>query len=65
MKKQEIEIFTVGFMLKEVGAKAVLKDCASENSGSANHYFEAATGAELDQACQQIARNIERLALTE
>lgn len=65
MKKQEIEIFTVGFMLKEAGAKAVLKDCSSENSGSVGHYFEAATGAELDEAFQQIARNIERLALTE
>lgn len=65
MKKEDIEIFTIGFMLKEAEAKAVLKDCSSTDSGSVRHYFEAATGAELDAAFQSIARNIERLALTE
>jgi Flp pilus assembly protein TadG len=65
MKKQDIEIFTVGFMLKEAAAKAVLKDCSSNDSGSVRHYFEASTGADLDAAFQSIARNIERLALTE
>lgn len=65
MKKQDIEIFTVGFMLKEAAAKAVLKDCSSADAGSVKHYFEAATGTELDAAFQSIAQNIERLALTE
>lgn len=65
MKKQGIEIFTVGFMLKEAGAKAVLKDCSSKDTAASKHYFEAATGSELDAAFQSIARNIERLALTE
>lgn len=65
MKKQGIEIFTVGFMLKEAGAKGVLKDCSSNDTSASKHYFEAATGSELDAAFQSIARNIERLALTE
>jgi Flp pilus assembly protein TadG len=64
MKKQGIELFTVGFMLKEQNAKAVMKACASPDSGGSQHYFEASTGAELDDAYQTIARNIERLALT-
>ena len=65
MKKDGVEIFTIGFMLKESGAKAVMKNCATTDTSSAKHYFEAATGAQLDGAFQEIARNIERLALTE
>lgn len=65
MKKQDIEIFAVGFMLKEAAAKAVLRNCSSGDTASVRHYFEAATGADLDAAFQSIARNIERLALTE
>ena len=34
MKKDGIEIFTVGFMLKEAGAKAVLGACASPDEES-------------------------------
>lgn len=63
MKKQGIEIFTVGFMLKEAGAKAVMKNCASPDKGAAKHYFETSSGAELDAAFQSIAANIERLAI--
>lgn len=63
MKDAGIEIFTVGFMLTEPGAKAVMKDCASPAKTNA-HYFEAASGEALDAAFQEIARNIERLALT-
>jgi Flp pilus assembly protein TadG len=64
MKGDGIEIFTVGFMLKEAGAKSVLKNCANADTSSLKHYFDVATGAELDKAFQEIARNIERLALT-
>lgn len=72
MKKDGIEVFTIGFDLdnkdtskaERAAAKAVLKNCASPDSGSMKRYFEAATGAELDAAFQTIARNIERLALT-
>ena len=65
MKNDGIEIFTVGFMLKESGAKEVLGKCASPNTGSVKHYFETSTGSELNDAFLAIAANIERLALTE
>ena len=65
MKKDGIEIFTVGFMLKEAGAKAVLGDCASPNAKSVNHYYETSSGAELNAAFLDIARKIESLSITE
>jgi len=64
MKRQGIEVFTVGFQLTQANAKAVMRDCASPDEGSVKHYFEVSTGAELDDAYQTIASNIERLALT-
>lgn len=64
MKAQGIEIFTVGFMLKEAGAKQVLGACASPDTGSIKHYFETSSGSELNDAFLEIASNIERLALT-
>jgi Flp pilus assembly protein TadG len=65
MKKDGIEIFTIGFMLKEAGAKATLGDCASPNAKSVNHYYETSSGAELNAAFLDIARKIESLAITE
>lgn len=64
MRGKGIEIFTIGFDLNEANAEATLKDCASADSGSIKHFYKAATGAELDNAFQTIARNIETLALT-
>ncbi len=64
MRKDGIEVFTIGFMLKEAGAKAVMKACASPDSGSSTHYFETSSGAELTDAFLSIARNVERLAVT-
>lgn len=63
MKKKDIEIYTVGFKLTQSAAKTVMKNCASPDTGSIRHYFEATTGAELNDAFTEIARNIERLAL--
>lgn len=63
MKRQGIEIFTIGFMLNNT-AKQVMRNCATPDSGSTQHYYEASTGAELDAAFRSIAGNIERLALT-
>lgn len=65
MKKDGIEIFTVGFMLRDAGAKEVLGDCASPDSGKAKHYYETSSGAELKAAFLAVAQNIERLAITE
>ena len=64
MKRDGIEVFAIGFQLDQAAAKAVMKDCASDDRGGVKHYFAASTGAELDAAYQEIARNIERLALT-
>ena len=62
MRDDEIEIFTVGFMLNS--GKTVLKNCASEDTSSIKHYYDTSTGEELNDAFLEIARNIERLALT-
>lgn len=64
MRKDGIEIFAVGFMLKEAAAKAVMKNCASPDTSAIAHYYEVADGAALNAAFLAIAANIERLALT-
>ncbi|MCZ8544280.1 pilus assembly protein TadG-related protein [Mesorhizobium qingshengii] len=64
MRDKGIEIFTIGFNLEEANAEATLQDCASADSVSIKHFYQAANGAELDSAFQTIARNIETLALT-
>lgn len=64
MKKKGIDVYTIGFMLREASAKGVMKNCASKDTGGVQHYFEAANGAALNAAFQEIAANIERLALT-
>jgi Flp pilus assembly protein TadG len=63
MRKDGIEIFTIGFMLRESGAKAVMKNCASPDVSAIKHYYEVADGAALDAAFQAIAANVERLAI--
>lgn len=64
MRKDGIEIFSIGFMLKEAGAKAVMKNCASSDTSAIKHYYEVADGEALNAAFLAIAANIERLALT-
>ncbi|MEO3387281.1 pilus assembly protein [Mesorhizobium sp. CAU 1741] len=67
MKKDGIEVFTIGFALPagEVSAaRRVLEDCASDDTGAVRHFHEASTGEELDETFREIARNIETLALT-
>ena len=71
MKRDGIEIFTIGFDLNDPTmtaterdqAKSVLKDCATPDTSSLKHYYEAATGAELEQAFDEIIRNIETLTI--
>ncbi|ARP62987.1 hypothetical protein A9K65_006000 [Mesorhizobium sp. WSM1497] len=74
MKNDGIEIFTIGFDLDDKDmstterdqAKAVLKDCSSKDtSGAKRHFFDVSTGAELDDAFQEIIRNTEKVALTQ
>lgn len=72
MKNDGIEVFTIGFDLdnkdtsksERNAAKAVLKNCATPDTGTLKRYFEVSTGKELDEAFQTIARNIEQLSLT-
>ena len=65
MKTDGIEIFTVGFMLQEAGAKSVLSDCASPDAKLVKHYYDTSSGQELNAAFLDIARKIESLAITE
>ncbi|MBZ9758619.1 pilus assembly protein [Mesorhizobium sp. ESP6-5] len=64
MRAKGIEIFTIGFRLDETNAVSTLQNCASPDTGSVMHFYQAADGIELDTAFQTIARNIETLALT-
>ena len=64
MRDQGIEIFTIGFDLTEKNAKSTLQACASPDTGNSQHFYQAANGAELDQAFQSIVRNIDNLTVT-
>ena len=61
---QGIEIFTIGFDLTEKNAKSTLQACASPDTASIKHFYQAANGTELDQAFQSIVRNIDSLTVT-
>jgi Flp pilus assembly protein TadG len=66
MKRDGIEIFTIGFALPSnegAAARTILKDCASRDTPLTKHFYDAADGDELKKAFQDIVRNIERLAL--
>ena len=65
MKADGIEIFTIGFKLPNAAARNVMKNCASPDSGTLQHYYETSSGAELNEAFMTIARNIEALVLTQ
>lgn len=64
MRSQGIEIFTIGFDLTEKNAKSTLQACASPDTGSTQHFYQAANGAELNAAFQAIVRNIDNLTVT-
>lgn len=64
MKKDGIEIFTIGFMLDTASASDVLGKCASTDTGGIQHFYQAADGTALNQTFEKIAANIQRLALT-
>lgn len=62
MKRNNIEVFTIGFMLKS--GKDVLQDCATPDTGSLKHFYDASNAAELDAAFEAITQNFEVLRLT-
>ena len=71
MKRDGIEIFTIGFDLNDPSmtaterdqAKSVLKNCSTADTSSLKHYYEAATGADLANAFDEITSNIEKLTI--
>ncbi len=64
MKQDNIEVFTVGFMLDNADARKVMENCASQDHAGIQHYYLAADGEALKAAFKDIAGNAERLALT-
>lgn len=71
MKRDGIEIFTIGFDLNNPTmtvterdqAKSVLKNCSTADTSLLKHYYEAATGTELAAAFDEITQNIEKLTI--
>ena len=63
MKKKGIQIFTVGFDLKEKTATDTLKACASPAQGGVQYFYSAKTGAELIEAYKIIAQRIKTVRL--
>lgn len=64
MRDKGIEIFTIGFDLTEKNAKSTLQACASPDTATTQHFYQAANGVELDAAFQAIVRNIDNLTVT-
>lgn len=64
MRRDGIEIFTIGFKLRESAAKAVMKNCATPDTDTVRHYYEVSDGEALEAAFREIASNVEKLALT-
>lgn len=63
--KDDVEVFTIGFMLTEKQAKATMAACASEDvSGGVKHYYDASNAAELNAAFDAITSNTEVIRLT-
>lgn len=64
MKDQEIEVFTIGFMLDTDQAMDTMEDCASTYPAKVQHFYAVDDGAALNQAFEEITRNMEKLQLT-
>jgi Flp pilus assembly protein TadG len=63
MKEAGIEVFTVGFDLKEKNAIDTLKKCASPAQGGVQYFYSAKTGDELVDAYRTIAQRIKSVRL--
>jgi hypothetical protein len=63
MKEDNIEVFTVGFVLKEAAAIQVMRNCATRDYNNTRHFYLAADAIELKSAFSDIAANVEQLAL--
>lgn len=61
MRDKGVQVYSVGFMLDDPIAEAVLKECAS----SANNFFRAEDGDSLRTAFRRIAEDLMRLRLSQ
>src|SRR5690606_39541254 len=56
MKRDGIEIFTIGFALPSnegAAARTILKDCASPDTPLTKHFYDAADGDELKKRSEE------------
>jgi len=65
MKADNIEVFTIGFMLKEKDAQDTMAKCASPDTKDVKYYYNATNAAELEAAFDAVAKNVEVLRLTQ
>ncbi|HET7413219.1 MAG TPA: pilus assembly protein [Pararhizobium sp.] len=63
MKAAGIEIFTIGFGLRDDTAKKTLQDCASPDRNGMTFFYNASSGTELATIYKQIAAMIQKLRL--
>ena len=69
IKARKIKVFTIGFRMNENDvseqpeALKVLKDCATTPTATEQTFFNAANGAELQAAFEDIAKRVEHVAL--
>jgi len=63
MKNQDIEIFTIGFGLKQANAIETLKACATPDHGGMKYFYSVSTGNELVDVYKEIAAAIKKLRL--
>lgn len=63
MRAQGIDVFTIGFGLKEPKAKKTLQACASPAHDGMKFYYSVSTGNELVGVYKEIASVIKRLRL--
>jgi Flp pilus assembly protein TadG len=60
IKKQKIEVYTVGFQIDEASAHQMLLKCAT----SSGHYFKADSAEELVKAFEAIGASLENLRIS-
>jgi Flp pilus assembly protein TadG len=63
MKNQDIEIFTIGFGLKQANAIETLKACATPDHGGMKYFYSVSTGNEVVDVYKEIAAAIKKLRL--
>lgn len=65
MKASGIKVYSIAFELNSNNARDLLDNCATDDVGSQQFFYEADNEDELRQAFRDIARNIQSLRLTQ